>query len=531
MTSVSVMTYLADNWAWALGLAAFMFGLTSFASLLNQDRRDDVALWLMGEHASSWSQSFIRLFDAVFGKNHFSVRCFFRSATATLVAVLLIWLLMGSADTIGLRMRSDMTLGSVLVIGLIINLLADYVSLLETRWLLGKMPRSIIGQILVLIFDLAVSALIIWIAIFAYINSPLHVGEIETFAEILGVFSIFSVFFYSTFLTSVWTWAYIVSTWLMRLAMRLRVSYWLDVEGKPIKVLFLLLALGVGGVSFAGSLVFGSIFARQQDGVSFADRTLCTVFKGKVCLDVAELGPTEQAQLEFMTLACESGVTNECLRRAGATWEIDVATAAQLWLASCRGGDAHACSNVGYLLTKGLGFKLDYPQAIRFYQKGCDLGYGGGCTDLGHIFEKGLHGYQDYGRALKLYETGCRLGSLSGCTNLGYLHGTGLGTGVNFREAHRFYRFACDRGEALGCTNLGHLYQQGLGVEENPVEASYFFRKGCDGGDSMGCYHLGVVMQSDGLDNTDLSEVLAGQETSCVDADDRPCKNANRVGE
>lgn len=40
-----------------------------------------------------------------------------------------------------------------------------------------------------------------------------------------------------------------------------------------------------------------------------ADRALCKLFGGRVCLDVAELTPVEQVQLDFITLGCNGGVT------------------------------------------------------------------------------------------------------------------------------------------------------------------------------------------------------------------------------
>lgn len=235
MTSLDASTlqaFLQTNWGWAAGLAASMLALTLLAGgLLNQERKDEIALWLMGAQTDeTWSRSFVSLFDAVFGARHLSLRCFLRSALASLIAVAVIWLLMGNLGTLGLRVRSELSLGGVLVLALAVNVLADYLSLLETRLLMGHMPRSALGQALVLVLDLALSAAIIWLAIFAYLRSPLNTGEVESFAEILGLFSIFSVLFYSTFLTSVWTWAYVLSTWVMRAATRLRLAHLLDVE-------------------------------------------------------------------------------------------------------------------------------------------------------------------------------------------------------------------------------------------------------------------------------------------------------------
>ncbi len=150
----------------------------------------------------------------------------------------------------------------------------------------------------VLVLDLALSAAIIWLAIFAYLNSPLYTGEIESFAEILGLFSVFSVLFYSTFLTSVWTWAYILTTWIMRALARLRIAAFLDVEKQPVRILALVLA----AVVFLGALAMAVPLRKNADGLTAADRALCTLFKGRVCLDVAGLTTTEQAKLDLARL-------------------------------------------------------------------------------------------------------------------------------------------------------------------------------------------------------------------------------------
>lgn len=376
----TLFSYLSANWFWATGLALSMFGLTAFAALLNPERKEEIALWLMGAQTEDgWSKGFIVLFDGVFGNRHLSPKCFLRSIVASLIAVVVIWLLMGNAEMFAVRTQGELDIGTLLLVGLAINVLADYVSLLETRWLLGHMPRKTIWQIGVLIVDFLISAAIIWVAIFLYLRSPLHQGEVETFAEILGVFSVFSVFFYSTFLTSVWTWAYIASTWVMRLASRLRLAFWLDVANKPIRVLFFLLSLCLGAVTFIGALVLGSLFSADNDGIRIADRALCSVFKGQVCLDVANLTPTEQRQWEFITLACVGGVTRQCADRAFELWKVDAGTASRLWKAACDGGDAGGCYNLGVIHQRGIGMEPDPQEAARLYRQGCDGGDAQGC--------------------------------------------------------------------------------------------------------------------------------------------------------
>ncbi|MEM1163653.1 MAG: hypothetical protein AAGJ28_22195, partial [Pseudomonadota bacterium] len=392
-----------------------------------------------------------------------------------------------------LRLKSDLNLGAVLVIGLAINVLADYLSLLETRWLLSRMPRPWWAQAGVLLLDLILTAAIIWVAIFLYIRSPLHEGEIESFAEILGVFSIFSVFFYSTFLTSVWTWAYIASTWLMRLVATLRVDFWFDVEGKPVRVFFLVLATCVGAVTFAGSMLVGATLGQRQDGVSALDRTLCTVFQGRVCMDVANLTPDEQAQLDFITLACEGGVTVECLTRATAVYKVDGATAARLVRASCNGGDMTSCYNLGFLLSAGIGMQADPVGTARLYRQACDGGAVVGCINLGNLHERGIGMEADPAEAARLYRLGCEGGLAVGCSNLGALLQRGEGVASDLSLAAQFYRLGCDGGEANACTRLGVLYQTGSGIEQDMGEAVRLHRKACEIGHSFACFRANAL--------------------------------------
>jgi uncharacterized protein len=443
--------FLQSNWGWAAGLAASMFALTALADrLIHPERRDEIALWLMGAHSEqNWSRSFVALFDAVFGSRHLSLRCMARSAVASLIAVAVIWVLMGNFGALKLRMHSELSLGSVLVIALAINVIADYLSLLETRFLLGQMHRlhSVVAQVAVLLADLVISAAIIWLAIVAYLASPLYQGKAESFAEILGVFSIFSVLFYSTFLTSVWTWAYILSTWIMRAFTRLRLADLLDVEKKTMPVLGCVLAL----VVFVGALALALPMQKDADGLSAADRALCSVFKGRVCLDVAKLTETEQAKLDLIMFACEGGETEECMRRGLAKFKVEPELAARLWSVACDGGDALGCFNLGVMHQDGIGMDADPVEAARLYRQACEGGHA------------------------------------AGCFNLGLMHENGLGMDADPVEAARLYRQACEGGYAGGCSNLGLLHEKGLGMDADPVEAARLYRQACEMGFQPAC--------------------------------------------
>lgn len=491
-----LQAFLQTNWGWAAGLAASMVALTLLAgNLLNPARKDEIALWLMGEQTEKgWSQGFVQLFDAAFGKDHFSLRCFLRSTIASLVAVALIWLLMGNLGALGNRIRAELSLGSVLLIALAVNVVADYVSLLETRLVLGQIHRvrSALGQAAVLLADLAISGAIIWLAILAYVNSPLYAGDPLSFAETLGVFTVFSVLFYSTFLTSVWTWAYILTTWLMRVFRRLRLAFFLDVENKPIQVLAYVLCV----VVFSGAMALAVPLRKDADGLSATDRALCTTFPGPVCLAVAELTPSQRAQLDLIMLACEWGMTDECFDRGLALYELQPEDAARFWQTACAQGDQESCTNTGHMFDWGRGVDQQYALAADHYRLGCEGGDARGCVELGYLLRHGLGVLPDSTAAAQMYSQGCDAGVSKGCTNLGALHESGDGVAQDLQMAAQLYRRGCDGGNARGCSNLGGLHWRGLGVDVDPTAAAELSRRGCDGGDPQGCTNLGVSYET-----------------------------------
>ena len=489
----SILSYLESSWGWAAGLAASIMGLTALAGMLNRQRKDEVALWLMGAQTEEgWAQSFNTLFDAVFGRRHLSLRCFKRSTLASLITVFVFWLLMGSAETIGPRLRADLDLGSVLVLGLFINVVADYISLLETRTLLAYMPRRWLAQAAVLVLDLLLSAAIIWLTIFVFLRSPLHNGEIESFAEILGVFSIFSVFFYSTFLTSVWTWSYIASTWLMRAAKSLRLADWLDVEHRPI----LILSNVVGLVTFLGALALSGVLSRDEDGLTAVDRRLCEVFRGPVCLEVANLTPSDRAKVHFLSVACEDGLTADCIAHARSVWSTDAKGALTLWQAACAGGDADGCGLVGVAFEHGIGVSTSNQRALHFYELGCENGSTVACYELGELFSGSEGVERDDVRATGLFRKACEDGIAIGCASLGVNYMFGFGVSADANRALELWQDSCSNGAWQGCANMATSYQTGKHVHESIAAAVDYFRQTCRLGHDYSCEQVEVLESS-----------------------------------
>src|ERR1700733_9157588 len=61
-------------------------------SVLNEDTKLEIAVWLLGVKTAGklqkWPGTFAKVFDRVFGKLHFSLGCFLRSAVASIVVFL-----------------------------------------------------------------------------------------------------------------------------------------------------------------------------------------------------------------------------------------------------------------------------------------------------------------------------------------------------------------------------------------------------------------------------------------------------------
>ncbi|MEO0682267.1 MAG: tetratricopeptide repeat protein, partial [Pseudomonadota bacterium] len=399
---VELLNAISDALAGAgtpLGFAALMFFATiGLGVFLNGDQRTYLGLWLSGEFSrGEWARSFNAFFDTVFGANPLSLRFLAASAAVSLLATWAIWELLGGLGVLGGRMQA-LPIASVLLAALLVNVAADYVSLIETRWLLRRLEgwTSTWAQAAGLAADALFTAAIILIALAAYdaLLPLLPAGltpegaEAGSFrpSEIVGAFSFYTVLFYSTFATSVWSWLFVLSAALLRGLGRLRPERWTVVNERPV----LILATVVFGVAWIGAQGAGAVLARGADGVSLADRGLCRVFRDEICLRLGDLTENEQARLDLLLDACAGGVTTECLWRGVPTWEGTPEEAARLFAADCAGGNAGGCTNLGVLHQQGRGMDQDFAEAARLYRQGCDGGDARGCSNLGVLHHQGL---------------------------------------------------------------------------------------------------------------------------------------------
>ena len=235
------------------------------------DTKTAVSRWLTNLNLTSrlanWPAAFAAIFDHVFGEDHLSWRCFYRSCIASVVSVAIVTLIWGALrpEEIMLLIRSHVLsfeLWLFFSFAIAFNVIPDYFSLLESRYVIRWMAtRSSILWILVfLIIDFAATLAIFLMVPGVAVVAVIVLAKGFTFSAIEQLLEMFwrgleqaslhsggagfplGIFFYSTFFTSVWVWLYAVSGTGIRLLGRLGVGIsslkkLLDIEEKPIRSL------------------------------------------------------------------------------------------------------------------------------------------------------------------------------------------------------------------------------------------------------------------------------------------------------
>ena len=165
-----VIKYLV---AW-LGFGSAVWTLFERAeTVIRPEIRTSISRWLqnadLGQAVKSWPDSFGKVFDAVFGERHLSLKCFIRSSLASITAVLLVSIVAWAVDPeIFRQLTTDVLIAdhpilniitSMLLLGALLNLIPDFISLLESRYIIKWMSqkKSVILWLLLLIFDLIIT--------------------------------------------------------------------------------------------------------------------------------------------------------------------------------------------------------------------------------------------------------------------------------------------------------------------------------------------------------------------------------------
>lgn len=254
-----LFAYIA-SWASVTGGVWALFERAE--KVVRDDVRDAISGWLKNldppKALATWPATFAAVFDRVFGERHLSWRCFSRSCIASLVSVVIltvIWSAIRRADFTAYFNDYPHWLGifGIFFGGGLLNLIPDYFSLLESRYVIYRMSgtTSIAAISVFLIVDFLVTGAIflggIWLLALIF-GGTLAEYSLMELLEISLSFSYrheldmapLGIFFYSTFFTSVWVWLYALSGLALKLAQHLGVGLGflkrvLDIDNKPLR--------------------------------------------------------------------------------------------------------------------------------------------------------------------------------------------------------------------------------------------------------------------------------------------------------
>lgn len=506
----------------ALAVGTGIFGLTlALCRYLTSDETKALKKLLTGQTKhKDWSQSFIVFFDVLFGKSYISIQAIFVSSAVSMLAVISVWAIIGGADY-EQRLGFDLTLSTALTVALTINLIADFISLAETRFVLKNMHRfeRFRWQILVLAGDFLASLAIIGAAIWVHRYFQPDVAGDDSISEILGAFSLYSVMLYSTFVTSVWSWIFMIGTWIAKVTSKPRIRRRLKVRQEPILTLALANAIVSGFLYYAGAVV-----TETGDGrVSLLDRGVCLLFRDQTCLNVARLSSFEEEEISFILIACENGLSRECVSRGLNIYRDHPDVAVRYWRSGCNAKNGVACANLGYMYDTGLGLDPDPDRAHALREEGCLLKSAFACRQAAISYRKGLTGQIDMGLALDRYKKACDLDDADSCGWAGsILVGEQLGW-PNPHDAAVWLDRGCMNGDSWSCERLGRLYEDGELGPPNPRKAKAKFERGCELEDGSACGYLADLYEDGELGNSNSGLALEMFEKGCGFEDGWSC--------
>ncbi len=236
---------------------------------LSQDARDHWALLLWEARPTAPVRPFpdaVRAaFETAFGRRHWSLICFWRSAIVSSVVVVLVslaWLIRPSVSQVitlpdgrwALATPSGDSAPWVLAvpIALALSIPFDYLALFLTRWLMARLTSPNLRTIVFYAVANIVAVTLLFFALFDALgwtlltllvpeSLPRWDSTLATLphalSDFLHLIRIPGMTLWTCYVTSVWLWAYLVAVGLLRL---LQGAEWLlrisDIEHHPLRV-------------------------------------------------------------------------------------------------------------------------------------------------------------------------------------------------------------------------------------------------------------------------------------------------------
>jgi len=501
-------------------VTAFTFASIFFTSMrfvgnrLSPDTNANIELWLKGDYQDSWLKIFCDVFDKVFGKKHLSLKTFFRSAIVSISSVFVLYFIFSTVfQVLGSRTPSNISLIKVLIIGGILNIIPDYISLFETRWILKKFSKfsSFIGNLGILFLDLVISATIILSSI--YLFQHFRGEEINSWIELVAIFSIYSIFFYSTFITSVWSWLFFISKWFVALISKTKLRTWLDLKTNPMATIG---AVGAILIFVFSLLITPQITTDKNNDITAFDEFLCKTFPSEICQHHARrLSSDEEKALDYLTKSCEAGNIDECINIAYIYYENERVNAYELLAKACYNERVTACLSIAKRDLEGINVAQNIAKAIQIYKEYCQKTYYSACSSYSQVYSEGIYVDKDLSKAISIIEPYCDDDSFHeiSCVTLGNIYILEYANDdQKIDQVKKWYERLCT--EQNECTHLASLYYNGIGYEKNLDKVLTLLKPYClalEGNepDAMSCYLSGLALY-------EISDAPLAREASAI---------------
>lgn len=249
----------------------------------------------MPKSLPNWPSTFARVFDHIFGEKHLSWKCFFRSSIASVLSAIMVCLAWGIIDpSFFIHYFSSDVLNTLMTATLgitIFNFLPDYLSLLESRYIIKRMSQtqSIVKTLVWFIIDLAFTGFIfIGSSLILIVALNFVFPDVDVLSSVVDVLYILlsgkpieavmmrgpimwsivrpladplptQIYFYSTYFTSIWVWLYVLSGLIVKLSKPFfsgigSFKRVFDIENKPLR------SLGYVSVLFITLIYIGAPF-------------------------------------------------------------------------------------------------------------------------------------------------------------------------------------------------------------------------------------------------------------------------------
>ncbi|MCK4798941.1 MAG: hypothetical protein KAT05_16315, partial [Spirochaetes bacterium] len=216
--------------AWTASLTGIAILFKAMEYTTPKDKKRSAANWLKSIADKSTSntivdspQWFVESFDRIFGEKHLTWRCILISSISSIIAVFvmfIVWGLLSPRLFIEIVKYKPDIIVSVFSGCLLLNLVPDYISLLETRWIMNNVADvkiRVLSKIIIL--DAIITGFIF--SSFFSIIFLISGSSIDKVFNILNQMILFietdvpppvGILFYSTYFTSVWFYLFMISS-------------------------------------------------------------------------------------------------------------------------------------------------------------------------------------------------------------------------------------------------------------------------------------------------------------------------------